>query len=199
MEGAYSSVCVHLVFSLLIIAVNSSLVVDRISLHFSQTLHGIKYSDIIFLLGITDLQQLIFLFFRLLNKSGDEKKNYLYEGYVHVTLPFSSSVWQSQKSLSYLKLHVTCSTRTCPCHMYSNSYRTTHKLLYQHVCASWELAVWNLAFLWNILLLHPQSDIQTRHNILSRHHSAHQKYTLVCFCHRLGHYCQQHWLLENWR
>ena len=57
--------------------VKSSLAIDSIPLHFNELFHGIKYFDIIFLLGLTVLQQLIFLSFRLSNKSGDEK-NYLY-------------------------------------------------------------------------------------------------------------------------
>ena len=72
--------------SLQTIDVKSSLPVDCISLHFSQLVRGIKYFDIIFVLGLTVLQQLIFLSFRLSNKSDDEKKNYLYVVYVYVTL-----------------------------------------------------------------------------------------------------------------
>lgn len=54
--------------------VKSSLAVDSITLHFSQLFCGIKYFDVIFLLGLNVLQQLIFLSFRLSNKSGDEEK-----------------------------------------------------------------------------------------------------------------------------
>jgi hypothetical protein len=73
--GRHTFVSMHTSgLSLQTINVKSSLAADCISLHFSQLVRGVKYFDIIFLLGLNVLQQLIFRSFRLLNKSGDEKK-----------------------------------------------------------------------------------------------------------------------------
>jgi hypothetical protein len=54
--------------------VKTSLVADSILFCFRHLFRGIKYFDIIFLLGLSVLQKLIFLSFRLSNKSSDEEK-----------------------------------------------------------------------------------------------------------------------------